>query len=100
MFLAALSGWAGFLGTLVGVVSIQDRIHDAQVRVADAEAERELLHNQLLTTQRRSDELFQASQRLSQEREQIIRSLQEKIRDLEARLSKYEPIPRTGSPPP
>jgi hypothetical protein len=34
--------------------------------------------------------LFQTSRKLDQEREQIIRSLQEKIRDLEARLRRHE----------
>ncbi len=100
IFLIALSGWAGFLGTGLGVLSIRDRVREAERYVAQTEAEIETLRMRLQTTQRLSDEMFEASQKLNRQREQIIRGLHEKIRDLEARLAKYEPVPRTEETPP
>lgn len=100
LFLIALAGWAGFLGTGLGVLSIRDRIREAEHHVAQTQAQIETLRGQLRTTQWLNDEMFEASQKLNQEREQIIRGLREKIRDLEARLARYEPVPLTETSPP
>ncbi|MCS6976949.1 MAG: hypothetical protein NZM31_08090 [Gemmatales bacterium] len=100
LLLAALVGWAGFVGTGLGVLSVRDRIRDAEHHVARSQAQLDALRGQLQTTQRLNDEMFETSRKLNHEQEQIIRSLREKIRDLEARLSKYEPIPPTGSSSP
>ena len=101
-FLLAVCGWAAFAGTFAGQMSIWHRLSEARQRVSQSQAERDALEEQLRATQRHSEELFQTSRRLDQEREQIIRSLQEKLRDLEARLRRHElshPNP-PGEPPP
>jgi F0F1-type ATP synthase membrane subunit b/b' len=91
LLLLAVVGWAGFLGTLAGQLSIQDRLEKGRQRVEDAESQLDHVRSQVLAAQEQSDEMFKMSQQLSQEREQIIKALREKVADLELRLKKYEP---------
>jgi hypothetical protein len=79
----AVVGWAGFAGT-AGQLSVS---HDATQAQQRAEKAQRLLES----VQRQNDAIFDASKKLSQEQDQVIKTLEFKVAALEQRLKKYEP---------
>ena len=84
IFMLAAVGWAGFVGTVIGQLSINDQLSRAKSRAEEAESK-------LAKILQQNDEILAVSQQLSRQRELLITELEQKSSDLEQRLKKYEP---------
>ena len=84
IFMLAVIGWAGFVGTVLGQLSINDQMGRARSRAEEAEAKLEKVLEQ-------NDEIFHESQRLCKQQDLLIENLRQEIARLDLRLKKYEP---------